>query len=214
MRALRWRALHPRCIATDTAVGLTFVYAAERHRGEPRRRLGSELHTTRRAIHELGGPLPDDDAAAAQAWCSTSSAIRETPREVYRAGDEFEILFDNRTLHVTIATGHVVDEEQQPRFFLRAANWLHLNRGKKAWTYFADAYAVGLLFLAISGMFMLAGKKGFFGRGIFFVAPASRSRSRISSSPAGEWSAGPLRCVSGVGQGSRGRESTMARAWA
>jgi hypothetical protein len=53
---------------------------------------------------------------------------------------------------------------------VRAANWLHLNRGKKAWTYFADSYAVGLLFLATSGLFMIAGKRGLFGRGIFFVA--------------------------------------------
>ena len=50
------------------------------------------------------------------------------------------------------------------------ANWLHLNRGKKAWTYFADAYAAGLLFLAISGLFMIPGKKGLFGRGAVFLA--------------------------------------------
>jgi uncharacterized protein len=95
--------------------------------------------------------------------------IDEAPREVYREGDSLEILFEHRTLHVTAATGHVVDEQQKPRFFVRAANWLHLNRGKKAWTYFADSYAVGLLFLATSGLFMLAGKKGLLGRGIFFV---------------------------------------------
>ncbi|HLV68425.1 MAG TPA: PepSY-associated TM helix domain-containing protein, partial [Polyangiaceae bacterium] len=45
------------------------------------------------------------------------------------------------------------------------ANWLHLNRGKKAWTYLADAYAVFLLFLAVSGLFMIPGRKGLFGRG-------------------------------------------------
>jgi hypothetical protein len=71
---------------------------------------------------------------------------------------------------VAVATGRVVDEEQRPRLFVRAANWLHLNRGKKAWTYFADSYAVGLLFLATSGLFMIAGKKGLVGRGAFFVA--------------------------------------------
>jgi hypothetical protein len=54
---------------------------------------------------------------------------------------------------------------------IRAANWLYLNRGKKGWTYFADAYAVGLLALATSGLFMITRRrKGLFGRGIFFVA--------------------------------------------
>jgi hypothetical protein len=59
----------------------------------------------------------------------------------------------------------VIDEGQRPRFFLRMANWLHLNRGKAAWTYVADAYAGGLLFLALSGIFLNAGRKGLFGRG-------------------------------------------------
>ena len=45
------------------------------------------------------------------------------------------------------------------------ANWLHLNRGKKAWTYVADSYAAFLLFLAFSGLFMIPGRKGLIGRG-------------------------------------------------
>ena len=78
-------------------------------------------------------------------------------------------LLHKRTLHANTATGRVVDEGQEPRFILRVANWLHLNRGKKAWTYVADAYAGGLLFLALSGMFMIAGKKGLLGRGAVLV---------------------------------------------
>ena len=121
------------------------------------------------ATHELGAPLPGDDEEA-KTLVLSRLAIRDAPKEAYREGDRFEILFEHRTLHVTVATGHVVDEEQRPRFFIRAANWLHLNRGKKGWTYFADAYAAGLLALATSGLFMISGRKGLLGRGIFFVA--------------------------------------------
>jgi hypothetical protein len=169
-RRIQWRALL-RAIHRDvgyTAVGLTVVYAlsgiAVNHipAWDP-----NFVNTT--ATHELGAPLPDDDAAAKK-MVLDGLGIREEPKEVYREGDSLEVLFEHRTLHVTTATGHVVDEEQQARFFIRAANWLHLNRGKKAWTYFADSYAVALLFLATSGLFMIAGKKGLFGRGIFFVA--------------------------------------------
>jgi hypothetical protein len=71
---------------------------------------------------------------------------------------------------VNPGTGRVVDEGQRPRLFLRIANWLHLNRGKKAWTYAADMYAAALLFLATSGMFMIAGRKGLLGRGAALVA--------------------------------------------
>ncbi len=168
-RRLQWRALL-RALHRDvgyTAVGLTFVYAlsglAVNHVAD----WDPNFHDAR-TTRELGAPLPDDDGAARDAVLR-GLGIREAPREVYREGDELEVLFERRTLHVTVATGHVIDEEQRPRFFLRAANWLHLNRGKKAWKYFADAYAAGLLFLATSGLFMLAGKKGLVGRGAFFV---------------------------------------------
>jgi uncharacterized protein len=167
---LQWRALL-RAVHRDVgyaAVGLTFVYAvsgiAVNHIAawDP-----NFVNTT--TTHELGGPVPEDDESA-KTQVLAKLGITEAPRELYREGDELEILFEHRTLHVTLASGHILDEGQRARFFVRAANWLHLNRGKKAWTYFADAYAVGLLFLATSGLFMIAGKRGLFGRGAFFVA--------------------------------------------
>lgn len=115
--------------------------------------------------HQVAAPLPADPEASGKRVLS-ALGIRETPREVYAAGeDAVDIVFDRRTLHVTPSTGKVVEEGQSPRPFLRAANWLHLNRGKKAWTYVADTYAVILLYLAISGLFMIPGRKGLLGRG-------------------------------------------------
>ncbi len=151
------------------AVGLTFVYAlsglAVNHIAD----WDPNYQNLSRTI-ELGTLTNDgnDDAVAAQV--TSKLAIDEKPKEVYREGDELEILFKRRTLHVDTKTGRVLDEEQRPRFLLRVANWLHLNRGKKAWTYFADGYAAGLLLLATSGLFMIPGKKGLFGRGAVFVA--------------------------------------------
>jgi hypothetical protein len=117
------------------------------------------------ATHQLPAPLPSD-AEAASKRVLAALQIHEPPREIYAAGDDaVELVFDKRTLHVTPSTGKVIEEGQSPRFFLRAANWLHLNRGKKAWTYVADGYAVILLYLAISGLFMIPGRKGLWGRG-------------------------------------------------
>jgi hypothetical protein len=152
------------------AVGLTFIYAlsgiAVNHITDWAD--GDPSFKTYSATHEMG-PLPGEDQAVADEL-RKRLGIEEKQRELYRAGpDELEVLFDKRSLHVNTATGHVVDEGQKPRFLLRVANWLHLNRGKKAWTYVADAYAAGLLLLATSGMFMIAGKKGFLGRGAVLV---------------------------------------------
>lgn len=117
------------------------------------------------STQQLPAPLPTDPEALGKNVLQALK-ISEAPREVYAAGDDaVDIVFDRRTLHVTPSTGKVVEEGQSPRWFLRAANWLHLNRGKKAWTYVADTYAVILLYLAISGLFMLPGRKGLLGRG-------------------------------------------------
>ncbi len=153
------------------AVGLTFVYAlsglAVNHLTDWTD--GDASFKTYSTVHELG-PLVGEDSVIADEL-RRRLAIREVPREVYRQSpEELDVIFDKRSLHANTQTGHVVDEGQKPRFVLRVANWLHLNRGKKAWTYVADAYAAGLLFLAMSGMFMIAGKKGLLGRGALLVA--------------------------------------------
>lgn len=152
------------------AVGLTFIYAlsgiAVNHitdwsDGDPSFRNYSKTV-------QVGRLEGSDEAVADELRKKLGITLK--PREVYAAGpDNLEVLFDKRSLHYDRGKGEVVDEGQEPRFLLRVANWLHLNRGKKAWTYFADAYAGGLLLLATSGIFMIAGKKGILGRGAVLV---------------------------------------------
>jgi hypothetical protein len=170
-RRFQWRSWL-RAIHRDAGylgIGLTLVYAlsglAVNH--------VSDWDPSFRQIqktHQITGPLASDPTASSQ-QVLRALGITETPREIYAAADDaVDIVFDRRTLHVTPSSGKVVEEGQSPRFFLRAANWLHLNRGKKAWTYVADAYAVILLYLAISGLFMIPGRKGLFGRGALIAA--------------------------------------------
>jgi uncharacterized protein len=171
---LRWRPWL-RAIHRDIgyfSVGLTIIYAssglAVNHIAdwEPNFR-----ETTR--TYELPLPLPGEDAAAA-ARAREVLGIEAPIREHYRTDDRnLDVVFDQRTLHVDTGTGHVVDEGREARFFLRIANWLHLNRGKKAWTIIADGYAVFLLLLSLSGLWMFPGRKGLLGRaGVITVAGA------------------------------------------
>lgn len=164
-----WRTLL-RAVHRDAgylAVGLTVIYAlsglAVNHIAD----WDPNFQSYERKV-ELGRLEGDDDAVAAQALAKLG--ITDKPQEVYRAAaDRLEIVLEHRSVHVDTKTGSAVDEGQKPRFFLRAANWLHLNRGKQAWRYIADAYAAGLLLLAASGMFMLPGRKGLGGRGGLLV---------------------------------------------
>jgi hypothetical protein len=171
---IRWRPWL-RAIHRDVgyfSIGLTFVYAlsglAVNHIAdwEPNFR-----QVTR--VHQMALPLPADDAEIADTVRS-ALGVPEPLREVFRA-DEYsvEVVFDRRTMHVDTRTGRVVEQGQEPRFFLRVANWLHLNRGKKAWTLIADGYAVFLLLLSITGLWMFPGRKGILGRaGLIAVAGA------------------------------------------
>ena len=151
------------------AVGLTVVYAlsgiAVNHIAD-----WDPNFDNFEAKHQLALPLPTDDQELADQLLR-ELAVTDKPTEVYRSDTtELSILLANRTFHVDTQTGAVLEDGQRPRFLIRVANWLHLNRGKKAWTYIADGYAAFLLLLATTGIVMLPGRKGLIGRGGILVA--------------------------------------------
>lgn len=166
----RWRAWL-RALHRDAgylAVGLTVIYAFSGLAINHIEDWNPNFETVSRT-HTIDGPIPADEQAAA-AYVLDKLGIDEEPREAYEvAPGQLEIYLDNRSLVVDAESGRVFDEYEKPRFFLRVANWLHYNRGKAAWTYIADFYAAFLLFLAVSGIFMLKGRKGFLGRGAVFI---------------------------------------------
>ena len=164
----RWlRALH-RDVGY-LAVGLTVIYAlsgiAINHLDDWDPNFRSFVRTEQVAV-----PLPAEPEAAATRVLA-DLGIEGELRDAYLASDDrLEIELDGRTLHVDPGSGQVVDEGQEDRFFFRVANWLHENRGKAVWTYVADGYAVLLLYLALSGLFLIKGRKGLLGRGGLLVA--------------------------------------------
>ena len=171
-RPIRWRPWL-RALHRDLgylAVGLTMIYAlsglAVNHIAD----WDPNFENYQREL-TVAAPLPLDDDDEAARIVQEQAGVTGEPVDVYRVDDDLlEVTFDDRTLHVTLSSGRVFEEGQEPRFFLRAANWLHLNRGKKAWTWFADGYAIALVLLATSGMFMIPGRKGLLGRGAVMVA--------------------------------------------
>jgi hypothetical protein len=145
----RWR-LWLRAVHRDVgylAVGLTFVYAVS---GLAINHVGQWDPNFKKVVehHALAAPLPRDEAAATAALLAQLGA--EGPaRDAYWDSDAvFQLELDGRTLVVDTTRGEITDVAERPRFFLRVANWLLYNRGKTAWTFIADGYAVFLLFLA------------------------------------------------------------------
>lgn len=98
-------------------------------------------------------------------------ALNDSLRSRFRpAPNKLQLFFENRNVTVNLETWQAEMEIVNSRAVFRETNFLHLNVPKKVWTYVADVYAGALIFLAITGMFMIQGKNGIKGRGKWLVA--------------------------------------------
>lgn len=70
----------------------------------------------------------------------------------------------NSTLTVDLTTNVGVLEQVKRRPILGSFSKLHYNPGK-AWTWFSDIFAVALILITLTGLFMLKGKHGLLGIG-------------------------------------------------
>ncbi len=111
-------------------------------------------------------PFDGTSADGAVAHVLAALKIEEQPKSTFRPSREMlNIYLNNQTIEINLHTGKGRREIVKERAILHDMNFLHLNHAKKWWTWFSDLYAVALLFLAISGLFVLKGKKGLAGRG-------------------------------------------------
>src|SRR5690606_17629527 len=112
--------------------------------------------------------IPDDTPDDVAIQRVAAAAALGTPTSTFRAGDEIRLEYGNGAKVTAIGTD-VTIQGRERRAFIGAANWLHTARGRKGWKYVADTYAVLLLYLAISGIFMIKGRLGFKWRGALLI---------------------------------------------
>lgn len=128
-------------------------------------------YTIERVESRLQKPLP-----AGPAGPETIAAILAELGETGQYKNSFrpdprtiQIFTEGNTLTIDLPSGQVLQEKVSPRPVLRQLNFLHLNHPKKLWSWFADLYAICLGILAITGLFVLKGKKGLTGRGAWLT---------------------------------------------
>lgn len=98
-------------------------------------------------------------------------SINDTVNSSFQPAQNFlQIFLDGKTLNVNLKESMVEIEEVESRPVIREMNSLHLNVPKKIWTYVADLFAISLIVLAVTGLFISPGKSGFLKRGIWFAA--------------------------------------------
>jgi hypothetical protein len=119
------------------------------------------------------GPLPDDSLDAMEAHVVTALGLSaaDVRGRVMDTDSDFRLFLpEGSDIRVDIHTGEGIMTVVDTRALVYEVNVLHLNNIKGIWTWVADLFAVALLFLAVSGLFMLRGKQGITGRGKWFLA--------------------------------------------
>jgi hypothetical protein len=79
--------------------------------------------------------------------------------------DHMMIYLKGGHIIVNMPSGNVQLTKIRNRPVFKELNYLHYNKPKKLWTWFSDIFAFGLILIAISGLFLIKGRKGISGRG-------------------------------------------------
>lgn len=152
-----------------TVVALTIIYGisglAINHIADwnPNYRIEKELRTVT--------PIRTTDRDSIIAEAISKLNLAEQPKSTFRPDPEtLQLFYDKKTYSVDLPTGNVLMETTRPRRVLFEMNQLHVNAPKRLWTIIADLFAVALIMMAITGLFMLKGPTGITGRGKWFVA--------------------------------------------
>ncbi|HKL07593.1 MAG TPA: PepSY-associated TM helix domain-containing protein [Bacteroidales bacterium] len=81
---------------------------------------------------------------------------------------QLKIFIKDGSVTINTQTGSGVIETSKRRAIFHQVNYLHYNP-QKWWTIFSDIYAVSLIILAMTGLFILKGKNGITGRGAWLT---------------------------------------------
>lgn len=98
------------------------------------------------------------------------NAVHEKTFKVFDfpTDNQVKIYYDNASLHINLETGIGHYEKVAKRHFFYEVNVLHRN-SLKGWKWVSDIFAVMLIVISLTGMFILKGKYGVKRRGIWLV---------------------------------------------
>lgn len=83
--------------------------------------------------------------------------------------DQVKIYYDNASLHINFSTGIGIYERVARRPVFYHSNIIHRN-SVKGWKWASDVFAILLIAINITGLFILKGKHGLTGRGKWLIA--------------------------------------------
>jgi hypothetical protein len=172
MEQIRWRRWN-RVIHRDLGylcVGLTVIYAVSGVAVNHLRDWNPNYSVTETPGNV--GPVTAEDPRSPEVVRGILSALGLDNEYggIFRRNQATLVIFlDGGRVSVNLPTGNAVVRVVRDRKGLQEANFLHLNRARRLWTYAADLYAICLLLVAITGLFIIQGAKGITGRGAWLT---------------------------------------------
>lgn len=102
---------------------------------------------------------------------SLGELVGETDYKLYDSpsSGQIKIYYENASFHIDFEKREGFYEKVIRRPFFYETNVLHRN-SLKGWKWFSDIFALGLIIITITGLFVLKGKYGISGRGKWFMA--------------------------------------------
>jgi len=92
-------------------------------------------------------------------------------KNTWRASENvLQVFVEGGQYDVDLVTGEVTQHGFAKRPLLFDLNFMHLNSGKAPWTGIGDVYAGALCVMALTGVWLVRGKKGLVGRGGVLMA--------------------------------------------
>jgi hypothetical protein len=146
------------------AVGLTLIYAISGIAVNHAHHWNANYQQTRQVseIEPVGTGSTEELVPVVLARLQLSEPVKNTWRA---APERLQVFVEGATLDVNLLTGEVTRTDVQRRPLLYEFNYLHLNTGKAPWTGISDIFAGVLIILALTGIFLVHGRKGLAGRG-------------------------------------------------
>ncbi len=127
---------------------------------------------SRSEFYQLPGPLQKDSVERSEVeYILEVTGERHSFKQYFFPDQQHLMIYlKGGHIEVNLPTGEVRVTKVRNRPFFREVNYLHYNKPKKLWTWFSDLFAFSLVLMAISGLYMVRGKKGIRGTGGLLVA--------------------------------------------
>lgn len=146
--------------------GMVLIYAISGLYMNHRDTINPHYSVTRttKTLADLPPQEAMDRVAVEQVMERMGVSERYTKHYFPSAGHLKVFLKGGSSLEVELGSGKATYESLQRRPLVSSMTKLHYNPGKW-WTWFSDAFAVALIVITLTGLFMLKGNKGLWGRG-------------------------------------------------